>query len=161
MDWLFSKSLPTLKFCDSSISLYFSRNPGRQSCLEYLNRFPGPRASSWVWPTESKHTQELRGNKRAETGIYSPCFLPVGALWVGCTTCPKVTASRKCPSPHVSIHTAPPPDSGNCSHCPPLLLQMVVTPPSCFQLQDTVYYLWFLCTAQTLVNSPFSKLSLN
>lgn len=55
----------------------------------------------------STHTQELRGNKRAETGIYSPCFLPVGSLWAGCITCPKVTASRKCPSPRLYPHSSP------------------------------------------------------
>lgn len=129
MDWLFSKSLLALKICKSP-NLPFSPQAQWSSLLWALGDRPIWSTSMgflvlwllvWFGFTNREHTQEPWGDKMTKSRAFTVhASLHEGPLWVGCITWLKVTASIKWPSPRGSLHTAPPPDSGNCSHFPPL-----------------------------------------
>lgn len=144
MDWLFSKSLPALKLCESLCLPYppqvqlptllsSSLSPGRQSCLEHINGRPNPLASSWVWPNRQPK-QEERGNKKAKTGVFPlRASLPVGSRQVGFLS---LDWRSRLPW-NIVFHTAlstqfPLQIPDYHSQLPPSGLKMVVTTPGDF-----------------------------
>ena len=126
MDWLFSKSLPALKFCEllclpflpqvqlSTLLWALGGSPAWSTFMDILVL----RCSVGFDPTES--TDKWKGNKKAKTGLFPFCAsIPVGSLWVGCITWLKVMEFVKHPSPHDSLHQVPPPNSRNPSSTSP------------------------------------------